>query len=148
MAALALTLTACGRPHVGPLPPPPYRSEIEAHYDRTWTALIRALARENLPLRAVARDSGVIASDDTITPAIDTPSVRPRRDRLLLLLPFPWYLAMRPPCCGGSVWESNPPPACLEPDTGFEVREAHRVPRRFRVVIPTAYRAMLTTFAA
>src|SRR5206468_2364064 len=33
---------------------------------------------------------------------------------------------------GGSVWESNPPPACLEPDTGFEVREAHRVPRRFR----------------
>ncbi len=68
MAALALTLTACGRPHVGPLPPPPYRSEIEAHYDRTWAALIRALARENLPLRAVARDSGVISSDDTITP--------------------------------------------------------------------------------
>src|SRR6185503_20389332 len=33
---------------------------------------------------------------------------------------------------GGSVWESNPPPTCLEPDTGFEVREAHRVPRRFR----------------
>ena len=30
------------------------------------------------------------------------------------------------------MWESNPPPACLEPDTGFEVREAHRVPRRFR----------------
>ena len=31
------------------------------------------------------------------------------------------------------MWESNPPPACLEPDTGFEVREARRVPRRFRV---------------
>ena len=67
-AALALTLTACGGPHVGPLAPPPYRSEISAHYDRTWTALIRALARENLPLRAVARDSGVISSDDTVTP--------------------------------------------------------------------------------
>jgi hypothetical protein len=67
-AALVLTLTACGGPHVGPLAPPPYRSEIPAHYDRTWTALIRALSRENLPLRAVARDSGVIASDDTITP--------------------------------------------------------------------------------
>src|SRR6267142_4738139 len=34
--------------------------------------------------------------------------------------------------CGGSVWESNPPPTCLEPDAGFEVREAHRDPRRFR----------------
>src|SRR5262245_48703719 len=33
---------------------------------------------------------------------------------------------------GGSVWESNPPPTCLEPDAGFEVREAHRDPRRFR----------------
>src|SRR5215467_10555331 len=33
---------------------------------------------------------------------------------------------------GGSAWESNPPRACLEPDTGFEVREAHRDPMRFR----------------
>src|SRR5215472_7167126 len=33
---------------------------------------------------------------------------------------------------GGSVWESNPPPTCLEPDTGFEVREAHRDPIRLR----------------
>ena len=31
-------------------------------------ALVRALARENLPLRAIARDSGVIASDDIVTP--------------------------------------------------------------------------------
>lgn len=29
---------------------------------------MRALARENLPLRAIARDSGVIASDDVVTP--------------------------------------------------------------------------------
>ena len=68
MASLALAFTACARPHVSPLAPPPYRAEVPAAYDRTWTALVRALARENLPLRAIARDSGVIASDDTITP--------------------------------------------------------------------------------
>jgi len=64
----ALALAACARPHVSPLPPPPYRAEIPAAYERTWTALVRALARENLPLRAIARDSGVIASDDFVTP--------------------------------------------------------------------------------
>ena len=68
MASLALALTACARPHVSPLAPPPYRAEVEAGYERTWSALVRALARENLPLRAIARDSGVIASDDAITP--------------------------------------------------------------------------------
>ena len=68
VASLALALTACARPQVSPLAPPPYRGEIPAGYDRTWTALVRALARENLPLRVVARDSGVIASDDTVTP--------------------------------------------------------------------------------
>ena len=69
MASLALALTAaCARPHVSPLAPPPYRGEIPAAYDRTWSALVRAMAKENLPLRAIARDSGVIASDDTITP--------------------------------------------------------------------------------
>ncbi len=68
VASLVLALTACARPHVSPLAPPPYRGEIPAAYDRTWSALVRALAKENLPLRAIARDSGVIASDDTITP--------------------------------------------------------------------------------
>jgi len=68
VVSLALALSACARPHVSPLAPPPYRAEIPAAYDRTWTALVRALARENLPLRAIARDSGVIASDDSITP--------------------------------------------------------------------------------
>jgi hypothetical protein len=68
VASIALALTACARPHVSPLAPPPYRGEIPAGYDRTWAALVRALARENLPLRAIARDSGVIASDDAITP--------------------------------------------------------------------------------
>jgi len=66
--SLALALSACARPHVSPLAPPPYRAEIPAAYDRTWTALVRALARENLPLRAIARDSGVIASDEFVTP--------------------------------------------------------------------------------
>jgi hypothetical protein len=64
----ALALTGCGRPHVSPLAPPPYRAEIPAGYARTWGALVKALARENLPLRVVARDSGVIASDDFVTP--------------------------------------------------------------------------------
>jgi hypothetical protein len=64
----ALALVACAGPHVSPLAPPPYRVEIAAGYDRTWGALVRALARENLPLRVVARDSGVIASDDFVTP--------------------------------------------------------------------------------
>ncbi|HET7379703.1 MAG TPA: hypothetical protein VFJ24_06660 [Gaiellales bacterium] len=68
MASVALALGACTGPHISPLAPPPYRGEIPAGYDRTWTALVKALARENLPLRAIARDSGVIASDDTITP--------------------------------------------------------------------------------
>jgi len=64
----ALALTGCVRPHVSPLAPPPYRAEISATYARTWSALVKALARENLPLRAIARDSGVIASDDFVTP--------------------------------------------------------------------------------
>src|SRR5215831_1064371 len=34
------------------------------------------------------------------------------------------------PRTGGSVWESNPPPTCLEPDTGFEVRGVHRRRKR------------------
>ena len=65
---LALAVAGCARPHVSPLAPPPYRAEIPAAYDRTWGAIVRALTRENLPLRAIARDSGVIASDDVITP--------------------------------------------------------------------------------
>ncbi|MBI3637511.1 MAG: hypothetical protein HY216_15070 [Candidatus Rokubacteria bacterium] len=66
--AAALALAACSGLHVTPLSPPPYRSELPAAYDTTWTALVRALAYENVPLRAIARDSGVIASDDYITP--------------------------------------------------------------------------------
>jgi hypothetical protein len=66
--AVALSPLGCARPHVSPLAPPPYRAEIGAGYDLTWTALVRALAKQNLPLRAIARDSGVIATDDVVTP--------------------------------------------------------------------------------
>jgi hypothetical protein len=68
MACVALSLAGCARPHISPLAPPPYRAEIKAGYDRTWTAIVKTLARQNVPLRAVARDSGVIASDDLVTP--------------------------------------------------------------------------------
>lgn len=68
LAGALLTVGACARPHVSPLAPPPYRMEIPAAYDRTWTAIVRALARQNVPLRAIARDSGVIASDDIVAP--------------------------------------------------------------------------------
>jgi hypothetical protein len=68
IALFALAVVGCARPHVSPLAPPPYRAEIPAAYDDTWSAIVRALARENLPLRAIARDSGVIASDDVVTP--------------------------------------------------------------------------------
>jgi hypothetical protein len=68
MMAVALSVLGCARPHVSPLAPPPYRAEIGAGYDVTWMALVRALAKQNLPLRAIARDSGVIATDDVVTP--------------------------------------------------------------------------------
>ena len=68
-AVVALgALAGCARPFVLPLPPPPFRDQVPAAYDATWRALIRALAAENVPLRTVARDSGVIASDDIISP--------------------------------------------------------------------------------
>ncbi|MBI2524465.1 MAG: hypothetical protein HYV93_00630 [Candidatus Rokubacteria bacterium] len=74
LAALALAalgviaLGACARPFISPILPPPYRDEVEAPYDATWKALIRALAVDNVPLRTVAKDSGVISSDDIVSP--------------------------------------------------------------------------------
>ena len=64
----ALLLAACARPFVSPLAPPPHREDIAAGYDVTWAAIVRALAKENVALRAIARDSGVIASDDFVAP--------------------------------------------------------------------------------
>jgi hypothetical protein len=68
LATLAVGLAACSGLHVSPLAPPPYQAEVAARYDATWSAVVRALARENVPIRAIARDSGVIASDDFIAP--------------------------------------------------------------------------------
>ncbi|MBI4255486.1 MAG: hypothetical protein HY616_10465 [Candidatus Rokubacteria bacterium] len=68
LGALALATVACGGLYVSPLAPPPIRAAIPARYDAAWGALVRALARENVPLRAIARDSGVIASDDFVAP--------------------------------------------------------------------------------
>jgi hypothetical protein len=68
-AALSMVaLTGCSRPVVSPIAPPPYRDEAAAGYDTTWRALVRALAGENVPLRVVAKDSGVISTDDFISP--------------------------------------------------------------------------------
>src|SRR5206468_4108227 len=68
LTTMALMLGGCSGLYVSPLAPPPYQAEVAARYDATWAALVRALARENVPLRAIARDSGVIASDDFIAP--------------------------------------------------------------------------------
>ncbi len=68
-AALSVVaLVGCSRPVVSPIVPPPYRDEAGAGYDTTWRALVRALAGENVPLRVVAKDSGVISTDDFISP--------------------------------------------------------------------------------
>jgi hypothetical protein len=63
-----LALGGCARVIVSPLAVPPYRSQMTASYDDTWKALVRALVMDNLPLRVVAKDSGVIASDDFVSP--------------------------------------------------------------------------------
>ena len=66
-----LAVSGCSRPFVSPLAEPPYRNQTPAGYDATLRALVRALHMlqwENVPLRTVARDSGVIASDDFVSP--------------------------------------------------------------------------------
>lgn len=67
LAGAALVFGCAGSP-VSPIAEPPYRHVAPAAYEATWKALIRALATENVPLRAVAKDSGVIASDDFVSP--------------------------------------------------------------------------------
>lgn len=66
--AAVLLVSACARMYVSPLAPPPFRAEIQAPYDAAWGGLVHALAKANIPLRAIARDSGVIASDEFVTP--------------------------------------------------------------------------------
>ncbi len=62
VGALA-ALAGCSRAYVAPVLPSAYTEQIEAPYDAVWRALVRALARENVQIRAIARDSGVIASE-------------------------------------------------------------------------------------
>jgi len=66
--ALGALLAGGCAAYISPLQPPPYRDKIAAPYDVTWGALIQALAFDNVPLRAIAKDSGVIASDDIVSP--------------------------------------------------------------------------------
>jgi hypothetical protein len=58
-----LALAGCTRAYVAPVLPSAYTEQIEAPYDAVWRALVRALARENVQIRTIARDSGVIASE-------------------------------------------------------------------------------------
>jgi hypothetical protein len=58
-----VVLGGCSRAYVAPVLPSAYTEQIEAPYDVVWRALVRALARENVQIRAIARDSGVIASE-------------------------------------------------------------------------------------
>jgi hypothetical protein len=60
---VALAVGACSSPYVAPLLPGPHREQFDAPYDAVWRALVRALAQENVQVRAIARDSGVIASE-------------------------------------------------------------------------------------
>jgi uncharacterized lipoprotein len=64
LAALALVAAVgCSRAYVAPVLPAAYTEQIDAPYDAVWRALVRALARENVQIRTIARDSGVIASE-------------------------------------------------------------------------------------
>ena len=58
---------ACGHPYVSPILPGPYRETFSAPVDTVWRGMIRVFARENIPLKAIARDSGILASDDLPT---------------------------------------------------------------------------------
>ena len=58
-----LALAGCSRAYVAPVLPSAYTEQIDAPYDTVWRALVRALARENVQIRTIARDSGVIASE-------------------------------------------------------------------------------------
>src|SRR4029453_2432312 len=64
LAGLALVAAVgCSRAYVAPVLPAAYTEQIDAPYDAVWRALVRALARENVQIRTIARDSGGIASE-------------------------------------------------------------------------------------
>lgn len=57
------SLVGCAAPHVAPVLPGPYLERFQAPYDAVWRVLVRVLAQENVQMRAIARDSGIIASE-------------------------------------------------------------------------------------
>lgn len=63
LAVALLGAAACSRPFVAPLLPGVYTETLEAPYEQVWRALVRTLAVENVQVRAIAKDSGVIASE-------------------------------------------------------------------------------------
>ena len=67
LLGLAGLAAACTPVWVAPVLPGPHVEQIEAPYDQVWAALVTVLARENVQVRAIARDSGVIASEATPT---------------------------------------------------------------------------------
>ncbi len=67
LGMVLIPLAGCGRPFVSPILPGPHRETFEASYDTVWQTMIRVFARENIPVKAIARDSGVLASDDLPT---------------------------------------------------------------------------------
>src|SRR5881628_1221891 len=76
-----------------------------------------------------------MAARRAIPPPRSQGALRRRRPTVSCALGCRGSLVMAVTCdrkSGGSVWESNPPPTCLEPDAGFEVRGVHRRRKRFR----------------
>lgn len=62
-----LAVAGCGHPYVSPILPGPYRETFDTPANTVWQAMIRVFAKENIPLKAIAKDSGVVASDDLPT---------------------------------------------------------------------------------
>lgn len=62
-----VALGACAKAFVAPLLPGAYTERINAPYEDVWRALVRALAQDNVHIRTIARDSGVIASEPVLT---------------------------------------------------------------------------------
>lgn len=68
LGMLGIIAAGCGRPYIAPILPSSYRETLGRPYEVVWDAIVRAVARENIAIRTIARDSGVISSDDFPTP--------------------------------------------------------------------------------
>lgn len=67
LGMLLAALPACGRPYVSPILAGPHRETFDAPMSTVWQAMIRVFAKENIPVKTISRDSGVVASDDLPT---------------------------------------------------------------------------------